>query len=510
MIDDHTPQALDSDAHLRTLIDASPDCIKLVAPDGMILEMNRAGLAMLQAESLEQARCKRLAEYVAPAQREAFLALSRRVLGGASETLEFEVIGLKGGRRWLETHATPLRHGAGGVVALLGITRDITEKRRIVSERDENLALLRLVIDSVPAYIGLVDADERYRLINRRYEEWFLRPSAEITGHRLREIHSPAAYEAMRPYVLRALAGEEVCWERVIEDLTGRRHWLEMHYVPHRCDGERADGFFSLVFDITERRDNEEAVRKLNAELDLRVKERTAELMDANKELEAFSYSVSHDLRAPLRALDGYSQTLLEDYAGRLDEPARHCLRRIRAAATRMARTIDDLLELARLSRRQLGCQSVDLGQLAHRIMRDLHSSAPQRHLEFVAPARLAGWGDPSLLRAALTNLLDNAWKYTRNCSQAHIEFGRTERNGEPIWFVRDNGVGFDMAYAGRLFEAFQRLHPESEFEGSGIGLAIVQRIVRRHGGRIWAESAPGQGATFHFTLSEPVTPHNG
>lgn len=232
---------------------------------------------------------------------------------------------------------------------------------------------------------------------------------------------------------------------------------------------------------------------------ELRAKQ--AQLEAANKELEAFAYSVSHDLRAPLRAIDGFSQVLLEDYADRLDLQGADYLRRVRAASQLMGQLIDDLLMLSRVTRADIRFERVDLSALARTIAGDLQKTHPDRRVSCRIADDLAAQGDPRLLQIALRNLLDNAWKFTRTRTQATVEVGITNRNDMEAFFVQDNGVGFDMAYAGKLFGAFQRLHSPAEFEGTGIGLAIVQRIVQRHGGTVWAEGAAGLGATFFFSL---------
>jgi signal transduction histidine kinase len=233
-----------------------------------------------------------------------------------------------------------------------------------------------------------------------------------------------------------------------------------------------------------------------------RVDEANRELRDANIELEAFSYSVSHDLRAPLRAVDGFSHVLAERYQEVLDEKGRHYLGLIREAGQRMTRLIDDLLKLSRVTRAEFTRGTVDLSELARSVTDDLHYHEPQREVEVKITPGLVSLGDASLLRVALDNLLGNAWKFSsKNESRAVIEFGLTEANGKTAFFVRDNGAGFDPAYAHKLFGAFQRLHSTSEFDGTGIGLATVRRIIHRHHGTIWAEGAVDQGATFYFTL---------
>jgi len=227
------------------------------------------------------------------------------------------------------------------------------------------------------------------------------------------------------------------------------------------------------------------------------------QLFAANKELEAFSYSVSHDLRAPLRTIDGFSHALLEDCADRLDDDGKAHLNRIRAATQRMGLLIDDLLNLSRLSRAELHTQSLDISALASTIACDLQKAQPERQIELRIEKGLKATADPGLLRVVLENLLSNAWKFTSKRESAHIEFGMAHSHGTQAFFIRDDGAGFDPAYADRLFGVFQRLHGMTEFPGTGVGLATVQRIVQRHGGRIWAESAVGRGATFYFTLGE-------
>lgn len=231
-----------------------------------------------------------------------------------------------------------------------------------------------------------------------------------------------------------------------------------------------------------------------------------AQLEAANKELEAFSYSVSHDLRAPLRAIDGFSLALLEDYTGQLDAQGQDFLHRVRAGAQKMGQLIDDMLQLSRLTRGEMHIAPVNLSALALEIIEDLRRSDPTRRVEFLCAEGLDARGDERLLRAALSNLLNNAWKFTGKQLDARIEFDATATEDGPVFVVRDNGAGFDMAYAHKLFGAFQRLHRAEEFPGTGIGLAIVHRIIRRHGGNVWAEGAVGKGAAFYFTLSPSAT----
>jgi signal transduction histidine kinase len=247
----------------------------------------------------------------------------------------------------------------------------------------------------------------------------------------------------------------------------------------------------------------EAEVRSANAKLEERVQERTAQLESANRELESFSYSVSHDLRAPLRGIAGYSQILQEDYANVLDEQGKAYLQNIRSSAQHMGHLIESLLKLSRVTRADLHFQTVDLSEQATHILRELKLSAPNRVLQLEIQPNLSATGDPNLLRAMLENLLGNAWKFTAHTPEAHIFFGKVTLNDKEVFSIQDNGAGFDMKFSGKLFGAFQRLHHTSEFEGTGIGLATVERIIRRHDGEIWAEGTPGEGAKFYFTLPE-------
>ncbi len=381
----------------------------------------------------------------------------------------------------------------------------LRERERESASRQREQQRLRTVLDVLPVAVMIADVEGRVidssraarALLGERVvgtSAWHIQGWDERLGERL----TPTDWGLGR-----ALEHGTPCLAREVgvTDAGGRRRTLLSHAAPIRDVRGRMVGAVTVMVDITERKRAERELRALKTDLEHRVELRTAELRAANAELEAFSDSVSHDLRAPLRWIAGFAGALAEEHASELGERGRGYLEQLQQGVERMRELIDALLRLSQVATRPIERASVDLSQVARETAEGLEREAPEREVRWSIQPGMCVNADPALVRVALDNLVRNAWKFTRERSPAHIEVGLDDEAGEPAVRVRDDGVGFDPTHADRLFRAFERLHSEDTFEGTGIGLAIVQRIVRRHGGRVWAESRPGQGATFHFTL---------
>ena len=391
----------------------------------------------------------------------------------------------------------------GGAHGALVVIWDVTEHEALLERVRQSEERYRALVETSPDAVLLL-TDGRIAFVNRSGAKLYgaQRPEDLVGAPILDRVHPDdrdRVEERLRKLMQERLpAPPAVIRQRRLD---GRFFHAEVVSTPFQVAGR--PGSITIVRDVTERQRSAEEIRKLNAELEARVRRRTAQLEATNRELEAFGYSVSHDLRAPLRAVRGFSDLLAAQHGESLDDRARHYLGRIRESAERMGEQIDDLLDLSRVTRAPMSAADVDVSRIAREVLEELRAGEPGRGVQATVAPGLGARGDPVLLRAALQNLLENAWKFTRRREQAHIEVGETHAAGERRFFVRDDGAGFDMALAEKLFVPFQRLHDDAEFPGTGIGLPTVQRIIARHGGRVWAEARPGGGAVFWFTLGE-------
>jgi PAS domain S-box-containing protein len=412
-----------------------------------------------------------------------------------------------GGARWISTSGRPILDAQGRFRGYRGVGSDITERKRAELALRESEQRFRALVDLSSDWYWVTDTEQRFTFREGEVLRRMGIPPEGDYGKRRWEMAEflnmdEAAWAAHRAVLERREEFRDLLLERRSPD--GRVHWATISGRPLYDAAGNFLGYHGTGRDVTLQVEAERHLRQLNEELEQKVAARTADLDAANKELEAFTYSVSHDLRAPLRAIDGFSRMLEERHAGALAAEAREQLQRVRAAARRMGQLIEDLIALSRVGRGALHRRVVDLSALAKLVAKELEAGAPERRVEWRLGEGLAAHADPGLARVVLENLLGNAWKYTGKTPRAVIEFGRTAA-GE--FMVRDNGAGFDPAHSAGLFQPFRRLHAAEEFEGTGIGLATVKRIIERHGGQVRGEGAVGAGAAFYFTLPGGESP---
>jgi PAS domain S-box-containing protein len=458
-------------------------------------------------------------ECLHPDDRAATADAVQQALDGANDgrySKEFRVVWPDGSVHWIASHGRVYfdqQSDGNRAKRFIGVMMDITDRKRADEALRESQAKLEAALSAMTDAVFISDAHGHFVHFNDAFATFHRFNSKEQCSRRLDDY--PAILEIysldgkLMPLDLwavpRALRGEtSTNSEFGLRRKDTGEAWIGSYsYGPIRDQHGIIVGSVVVVRDVTEQKQAEEEIRRLNSELEQRVLDRTAQLEASNKELEAFAYSVSHDLRAPLRGIDGWSLALMEDYGDRLEARAMQYLDRVRSETQRMGNLIDDLLQLSRIARAEMRRDTVDLSAIVESITSRLREAHPRRHLEFAIQPGLTAYGDARLLDVALTNLLENAVKFTHPRDLARIEFARVSVAESAAFVVRDNGVGFDMAYANQLFGAFQRLHSNSEFPGTGIGLATVQRVLRRHGGRIWAQAEPGLGAAFFFTIGD-------
>jgi PAS domain S-box-containing protein len=486
----------------RSLLEASLDPLVTIDPNGKITDVNIATETVTGRGRGELIGTDFSDYFTDPKKARAGYQQAFRESSVADYALEL---------RHTDGHVTPVlynaavyRDEAGNVIGVFAAARDITELKKAEENLRESEARFRLMVDGVKDYaIIMLDTEgnvvnwnegaQRIKgylpqeIIGRHFSCFY--PEEDIRGGKpAQELHEAA--------VKGRFEDEGI---RIRKD--GSRFFANMVLTALRDDAGTLKGFSKVTRDITEHKKAEEEIRKLNRDLETRVVERTAELENSNRELEAFAYSVSHDLRTPLRSIEGFSLALLEDYADKLDDTGKGYLERVRNATMRMGQLIDDLLKLSRVTRSEMKREQVNMSAIVKGIAERLKHNDPGRNAQFTVADGLTAYGDERLLTVVLENLISNAWKFSEKGAPSVIEFGVTKKDGIRTYFVQDNGAGFDMAYADKLFTPFQRLHKLEEFPGTGIGLATVKRVISRHGGRVWIEAEQGKGATVFFTI---------
>ncbi len=498
---------------LRTVIDALPDCIYTKDAEGRFLISNLASVRLLGAQTEAELHGRSVLDLCPAEFARPFVEDDEQVIrtGQALHDREEPFLRSDGEKRTFLTAKLPLRNAAGDILGLAGISRDITENKRAEAALRESEHRYRQLIHALPGAVYTCDAEGRVTLYNEAAAAlWGRRPEIgkdlwcgswrvySQDGSPLPREECPMAL-AIRE--ARPIRGTEV----IIERPDGSRSFVLAHPDPIRDASGLVVGAVNMLTDLTARKEAEEAIRELNEALEARVQERTRQLEQANRELEAFSYSISHDLRAPVRAISGFAQIIHEDHGHQLEGEVARLFKVISTSARRMGELIDDLLAFSRLNVQALERLPVDMTALSQSVLAELLRDQRAGQASVRLTDLPEAIGDESMLRQVLTNLVSNALKFSRQAPTPTVEIGARRDGGQTVYFVRDNGVGFDMKYAPKLFKVFQRLHNAEQFDGTGVGLAIVQRIIQRHGGQVWAESQPGAGAAFFFSLPQTV-----
>jgi PAS domain S-box-containing protein len=484
-----------AEAKYRRLVEQSLVGIYAIQDERLVYVNPR--MTELVGFSQEELTSAPLADFIVEEDRAKVRENIRKRLAGDIESIRYGLRMVRKDGKVIHVEAHGGLSEFNGRPAILGTLLDITERKQAEEKLAEERNLLRTLIDSMPDVIFTKDLQGRLGISNAAHVRFTGASSeAELVGKTAFDLFPAEVAEVYHRDDNEVLTSGQPIFDRAEPCVTreGRDLWLMTTKVPLRDHTGAITGLVGVSRDITDQKQAEEKIRQLNAELEQRVIERTAEL-------EAFSYSVSHDLRAPLRAMGGFTRMIQEDHGAQLPDEVLRKLERIHLNAVKMGQLIDGLLAFSRLSRQQLTKRTVQPAVMVNRVLDDLHGEREGRNVEIRTGDLPVCQADPTLLQQVFMNLLSNALKYTRHRDPALIEIGSREVEGRCVYFIKDNGAGFEMKYAHKLFGVFQRLHTDEQFEGTGVGLAIVQRIVRRHGGRIWAEGEPDAGAAFYFTL---------
>jgi PAS domain S-box-containing protein len=500
----HAEEALrKAEETFRTVTDNAASCLFMMDKSGHPMFMNPAAKRVTGYQSIDEIKEKPLHYAVHWKKPDGSpYPMSECPIDNAQAALvaaqnQDEIFCTKDGRLFPVVYSIAPLEKDGEVVGSVLEFRDVTEAKLAEAALKESEAKFRIITEAMPQMVWATRGDGYHDYYNRRWYEYTGVPPGSTDGEEWNGMFHPEDQErAWKAWRHSLEAGDPYEIEYRLRHHSGIYRWVLGRALPVRDEDGKIIRWMGTCTDI----DDQKRAAEL---LEQRVGERTAELEAANRELEAFSYSVSHDLRAPLRGIDGFSEAVIGLYADRLDEQGKDFLRRIRAATQRMGQLIDEMLTLSRVTRKEMQRTEIDLSALVRAVADDLLGKEPERQVTFDIEPGLKAKADPVLLRTTLENLLGNAWKFTSKREKAHIFFGAQSLAGEMVYFVKDNGAGFNMEYDKKLFMAFQRLHRQTEFPGTGIGLATVQRVIHRHGGRVWGEGKEGEGATFYFTLGD-------
>ncbi|MBS1188631.1 MAG: hypothetical protein H6R10_423 [Rhodocyclaceae bacterium] len=521
--------AVEARSRLALIVESSEDAIISTNLDDVVDSWN-AGAEQLFGYTAEEAIGRSIPELVVPSEYvdEVTRDLETIRTGGRAGHRETMRLRKDGTPIAVAVTSSPVKDSSGRVIGVSRILRDITERKRAEEEirklnaeleqrvADRTMALkeandklersaafLETLIEAIPEPMFYKNRQEVYLGANQAFFDYLGLAREDIVGKTVHDVypkHLADIYNKSDDDLFEH--GGVQTYETRFRYADGTEHDVILHKATYPNPDGSVGGLIGTLLDISDRKQHEREREHLLSELERRA----AALDAANKELESFAYSVSHDLRAPLRAIDGFSRMVLEGYGGQLDDEGRRKLQVVRDSAQHMGQLIGDILAFSRMARQEMAQRTVDMEAMAREVAEEVRQSEPERAIEFAFSPLPPARGDPALLRQVWANLLGNAVKFTRQRPVARIEVGGRTEGGEAIYWVKDNGAGFDMQYAGKLFGVFQRLHRQDEFEGTGVGLAIVQRILQRHGGRIWGEGTPGSGAIFHFALPLPET----
>lgn len=493
----------DASSLLESIISSSSDAIVSKSLESVVTSWNK-GAEYLFGYSADEIIGQSITLIIPSDRRSEEKEIIERIALG-ERIPPFETVRVKKSGENVDVSVTvsPIRDKQGKIVGASKIARDITEQVVARDRALQNERQFNTMVNAIPQLAWMANADGSIFWYNSRWYEYTGTKPEEMKGWGWQSVHKPSYLPGVLEAWRKALqTGHEFQMEFPLRAADGSYGWFLTLVLPFKDAAGKVVRWFGTNTDLTEKRASEELFRNLNEELERRVTQRTAELEAANKELEAFSYSISHDLRAPLRAIDGFSKAVMEDCGPQLSPHGRADLQKVRKGAQRMGILIDHLLEFSRLSRVPVKRQVISMQSLVRDVIEQLTREETFR-LVYISVQELPDMlGDPLLMEQVLLNLVSNALKYSSRQKEAKITIGCRNEDGKNAYFVSDNGAGFDMQYASKLFGVFQRLHRNDEFEGTGVGLATAQRIIQRHGGKIWAESRIDHGATFSFTVS--------